>query len=376
MDWQYLAAELAARITDPDSRWRRPVESVPRHALIPKWWESTPEGWTLRVGEDDPKRWAEVAYGNESTVTSVGGLHADLAKPDDHPTGRPTSSATLAALVVKMLRHARISSGQDVLDVGTGAGGLTAYLAHRIGDMHVTSVDVDPYLIEAAHARLAALGLRPALATVDATGPLPGDYDRIVSTVGVRPIPVSWLAALRKGGRLVTTIRDTALILTAWKAPDGGAVGYIERDWAGFMGTRHGADYPPGPVELFALAREADGDEVSTGRYPVADIRDAWEVWSFLSVSGPGIEYDFEERDGKRTAYLVHPDGSWARATAGRYEPPTVHQAGPQRLWTTVEQVRTRAMVEGGLPLYGCHARVDPDGAIHLSRGQWSVVVT
>ncbi|MFF2660643.1 methyltransferase domain-containing protein [Kitasatospora sp. NPDC058032] len=376
MDWQHLAAELAARITDPDSRWRRPVESVPRHALIPKWWEPTPEGgWTLRVGEDDLKRWAEVAYGNESAVTSVGGLHADHAQRDDQPTGLATSSATLAALVVKMLRHARIRSGHDVLDVGTGAGGLTAYLAHRVGDLHVTSVDVDPYLVEAAHARLAALGLRPALATVDATGPLPGTYDRIVSTVGVRPIPASWLAALRPGGRLVTTIRDTALILTAWRTPDGGAAGHIERDWAGFMGTRHGADYPPGPVDLFTLAREAEGDEVSTGRYPVADVRNAWEIWSFLSVTLPGIEYDFEERAGRRTAYLVHPDGSWARASAVRYEPPTVHQAGPQRLWTTLEQVRTRVMVEGGLPLYGCTARVAPNGVIHLSRGQWSAVI-
>ncbi|MER5638393.1 methyltransferase domain-containing protein [Kitasatospora sp. NPDC002227] len=375
MNWEHHAATLAERVTDPDSRWRDAVASIPRHTLIPNWWERSPEGWTLHQGENDPERWAQVAYGAESAVTSVGGHHADHAMPDDHPLGLPTSSATLAALVVKMLRHGRIGPEHDVLDVGTGAGGLTAYLSHRIGDQRVTSVDVDPYLVDAARDRLAGLGLHPSIDAVDATGPLPGDFDRIVSTVGVRPVPASWLAALRKGGRLVTTIRDTALILTAWATPDGGAVGHIERDWAGFMGTRHGANYPPGPVEVFKVARDAEGEEVSTGRYPVADVRDGWEVWSFLSVSVPGIEYDYEQRDGQRTAYMVHPDGSWARASAPDFGPPTVHQSGPHRLWTELERIRTRSMVEGGLPLYGCDATVTPDGVIHLSRGRWSATI-
>ncbi|MFJ5121013.1 methyltransferase domain-containing protein [Kitasatospora sp. NPDC088548] len=375
MNWQHHAAALAERATEPDSRWRAAVADTPRHTLLPNWWENGPEGWTLHKGEDDPERWARVAYGNESAVTSVGGHHADHAEPGDHPTGLPTSSATLAALVVKMLRHGRINQGHDLLDIGTGAGGLTAYAALRLGSGHVTSVDVDPYLVDAARDRLAALGLHPAFAAVDATGPLPGDHDRIVSTVGVRPVPASWLAALRKGGRLVTTIRDTALILTAWKTPDGGARGHIERDRAGFMGTRHGANYPPGPAELFRTAREAEGESITTGRYPVSDVREAWETWSFLSVSVPGIEYDFEERAGSRTAYLVHRDGSWARATAVRFEPPIVHQAGPQRLWTELERVRTRSLVEGGLPLYGADATVTPDGVIHLSRGPWSATI-
>jgi hypothetical protein len=63
--------------------------------------------------------------------------------------------------------------------------------------------------------------------------------------VAVRPIPVSWLTALRPGGRLVTTITGTALILTADKTDDGGAIGRIEWNRAGFMSTRTGPDYPP-----------------------------------------------------------------------------------------------------------------------------------
>ncbi|MFD7583752.1 methyltransferase domain-containing protein [Kitasatospora sp. NPDC059817] len=374
--WEGRSADLAARATDPDSRWRNPVAGVPRHELVPRWWEPAEGGtWQLQVGEANPDFWLQRAYGNESLVTSVGGLHADHAKPDDRPTGLPTSSATLTPLVVKMLRHGRIAAEHDLLDIGTGAGGLTAIAATRLGSDRVTSVDIDGYLVDAARDRLAGMGLSPHFVTQDATDALPGDYDRIVATVSARPVPVPWLQALRRGGRLVTTIADTALILTAWKTPDGGATGVIERDWAGFMTTRHGSAYPPGLDELFKTAREADGENVKLFRYPVTDIRNNWEVWSMLTINIPGIEVDFEETPEGRTACLAHPDGSWARAEATKFEPPTVHQSGPRRLWSELESIRNWREVEGGLPLYGCRAVVTPDGVIHLSRGRWSATI-
>ncbi|MFD8979684.1 hypothetical protein [Streptomyces sp. NPDC059564] len=73
----------------------------------------------------------------------------------------------------------------------------------------------------------------------------------------------------------------------------------------------------------------------------------------------------------RRTALLVHADGSWARATGEWVDPPTVHQGGPRRLWDAVERIRTRLNAEGGLPVHGAEARVTPDGVVHLSRGQW-----
>ncbi|WP_190122529.1 methyltransferase domain-containing protein [Streptomyces inusitatus] len=375
MEWEHHAQRLARQVTDPDSRWLGAVAGVPRHELVPRWWERDGDGgWRLRNGADDPGGWMEAAYTDRSLITRVGTLHADHAEAGDRPEGLPTSSATLPSLVVRMLRHGRLGDGLDLLDLGTGAGGLTAYAARRLGARHVTSLDVDPYLTSAAADRLAPMGLRPRFLALDATEEIPGTYDRIIATVGMPPGPGlrPMLGALREGGRLVTTIARTTMILTGWRQPDGAVVGRIERDWAGFMLTRSGNDYPPALAGLFALAREADGERTGTGRYPVVNVDDAWEVRSMLEVTTPGIETDYENSGRTRTAYLVHPDGSWARASAERTRPPTVHQSGPQRLWDTVERIRTWLLSEGGLPLYGADARVTPDGVIRLTRGRWA----
>ncbi|MFD9717855.1 methyltransferase domain-containing protein [Streptomyces sp. NPDC059076] len=374
MDWQQHAERLANEVTDPDSRWTTPLARTARHKLIPRWWEREESGgWTLRIGTDNPELWMEAAYSDRSLITRVGKLHADHAEPEARAEGLPTSSATLPSLVVRMLRHGRLGDGLDLLDLGTGAGGLTAYAARRLGSQHVTSVDVDPYLTRAAAERLAPMGFRPQFLALDATVEIPGTYDRIIATVGMPAGPGlrPMLGALREGGRLAITLGRTSLIITGWKHASGDVIGTVERDMAGFMVTRTSDDYLPVSAGLFALAREADGEEVSTGRYPVVDLANAWELRSMLEFTTPGVELDYEQRDRNRTAYLAHPDGSWARASAEWTKPPTVHQGGPQRLWTTLERIRTRLNTEGSLPLLGARARITPDGLVHLSRGKW-----
>ncbi|EGX55743.1 hypothetical protein SZN_31359 [Streptomyces zinciresistens K42] len=374
MDWESKANTLADQVTDPDSRWLAPVARVARHELVPRWWDVGDSGrWVLRDGASEPDAWREAAYADRSLITRVGTLHADDAEPGDQPEGLPTSSATMPSLVVRMLRHGRLGDGLSLLDLGTGAGGLTAYACHRLGDAHVTSLDVDPYLVGAARDRLAGMGYHPKMIAADATEQVPGSYERIVSTVALTPGPKlrAVLAALVPGGRVATTLARTSLIVTGWKNQHGDVVGRVERDMAGFMLTRSGDDYPPALSELFALAREADGERTGTGRYPVVDVANAWELRSMLEVTTPGVELDYETHDRTRTAYLVHPDGSWARASAEWTDPPEVHQSGPQRLWDALERIRNRQNAEGSLPLLGARVRLTPDGVCHLSRGRW-----
>jgi protein-L-isoaspartate O-methyltransferase len=383
VDWPPHADRLASEVAHPVSRWRPVIAAIPRHVFVPRWWSWSAAGsgfgsdiWELRDGSTDEDGWARAAYRDRSLVTQVGPLHADRAERGDRPAGMPTSSATLPGLIVQMLRHAHVSDGADVLDVGTGSGYGCAVLAQRLGDQHVTSVDVDAYLTKAAAERLDVIGLRPHLMTCDATGPLRGCYDRIVSTVAVRPIPASWLAALRPGGRLVTTISGTALILTADKTDDGGAIGRTQWDRAGFMHTRTGANYPRGLGEEFAVVREAEGDQVSVGRYPVVNVVEAWEIWSMLGIVAPGIEHHYhQDDDGRRTAWMVHPDGSWARATSVDGDEPTVHQSGPRRLWDIVDDIRYHWLREGSLPVYGATVTITPDGACQLKRGRWQATI-
>ncbi|MGA4841269.1 methyltransferase domain-containing protein [Streptomyces sp. G45] len=373
--WQQHAEALADEATHPQSRWRDAVRSTPRHRFVPRWWQPAKDGALLADGPSAPSRWMRAAYSDTTLVTRVGALHADHAGPDDRPAWWPTASSTLPSLVVQMFRHARPEPGMDVLDVGTGSGYAAALLCHRLGEHRVTSVDVDPYLTQVARERLAEAGHRPLLMTSDATGDLPGTYDRIVATVSVSRVPASWLAALRPGGRLVTTITGTSLVIGADKSADGGAVGRVERDWAGFMGVRHGSDYPPRLITRSPHARCDDGDEITTGRYPVLDVAEAWEVKTQLVLALPGIETHFEEDGERRTAWLLHPDGSWARAEGRWTDPPTVHQSGPRRLWTELERIRHKLNMEGSLGLYGYRVRIEPDGTCQIARGDWAITI-
>lgn len=380
MRWQERAAALAAAVTHPGSRWRAPVASIPRHALIPAWWHGNPDStgrarWHLRRGPDDTEQWLDTAYTDQSVITSAAGHHADRARDTDAPLGRPTSSATLPSLVVRMYQRALIEDGHDLVDVGTGSGYGTALAARRLGEARVTSVDVDPYLVEAARDRLATLGLQPRLETVDATAELPCQADRIVATVAVRPVPAAWLAALRTGGRLVTTIAGTSLVITATKREDGSAWGQVEWEPAGFMNARHKAgNYPPGVGRLLTTARTANGDMVTPSPYPVVDVASAWDLASMLDVAAPGIVHGYqEEDDGRRTALMAHPDGSWARAV-GRGEPASsalVHQGGPRRLWDVLDHIRGTWLTRGELPIRGARVRILPDGTTQLASGDW-----
>jgi protein-L-isoaspartate O-methyltransferase len=378
INWKPRAAEMAGLVVPGASRWRGPLESVPRHQFIPAWWRRDEGAWVRVDGEHDPDRWAASVYQDVSLVTRVGPHHADHALPGAVlGPGRSTSSSTHPGLLVQMYRHAQLVDGIDVLDVGTGSGYGTALLCSRLGYDHVTTVDIDPYLTAAAAKRLAAIGMHPDVYALDATETAPGAYGRIIATVAVSPIPPAWIAALRPGGRIVTVLDGTRAILTADRLDDGRLEGRIERDWAGFMSSRHAEDYGPGaPDEFVQQLLEQRGEWVRAGRYPLANLEDNWELLSFLAVENPGIEYRWSIDDnGHATQLLWHEDGSWARGSGDRGDAPDVRGGGPRDLWRALEGAKTRWLVEGRLPLYGANATVELDGTIRLRRGAWTAAI-
>ena len=382
--WKSHADRLAAEVTHPISRWRPAVGAVPRHLFVPRWWErSGPDAgfglatWELRDGPPDPDAWVRAAYADQPLITRVGALHADHATPEDRPTGLPTASAVAPGVIVRMLRHARLTDDGDVLEIGVGAGYGAAVLCERSGYRQVTTIEADEYLTKAAVERLAGIGLHPRVAHGNPYGPLPGRFDRIASMVAVRPVPASWLAALRPGGRLVTPIAGTALTLTADRTPDGGAAGRTESDRGAFMPAETDADAPAIQPGLLATVLEADGVHVTTGRYPVVNVARAWDLYSALGIIAPDIQHGFaESADGRRTAWMVHADGSWARATGAGDDTPTVHQGGPRRLWDILEGIRLDWLRDGSLPVHGADVTITPDGTIRLQHGHWHATLS
>ncbi|MEU9404004.1 protein-L-isoaspartate(D-aspartate) O-methyltransferase [Streptomyces sp. NPDC048242] len=376
VDWKPYAATLATEATHPGSQWWAPVTATPRHIFVPRWYAPGGGGWTTVDGPADEETWLKTAYSDTTLVTRVGSTHADHTPGGHLVTGNPTSSSTLPGLVVSMLEHGRITPSHRLLDLATGSGYSAALACHLLGDKQVTTMDIDPYLTEAASDRLDFIGRHPDVFTGDAIGELPGDFDRIVSMVSVPRIPATWLRALAPGGRLVTTIAGTGLILTADKTPDGGATGRVEWDRAAFMTTRTGDDYPPLLDKLFTTASTDDG-EVSLSPFPVLDVMQAWEVWSMLSLTAPGIEHrNGTDDDGARMTWMLHPDGSWARArTAPGEHTATVHQGGPRRLYDILDTIRRRWLEHGELPVYGAKVTVTPDGETTLTRGGWKATL-
>ncbi|MEU8270097.1 methyltransferase domain-containing protein [Sphaerisporangium sp. NPDC049002] len=176
-----------------------------------------------------------------------------------------------------MLRHSCLYEGADILDVATGSGYSAALLSHRFGCDRITSIDVDPYLTEVAAERLGLLGLHPTVLTRDATGVLPGSYDRILSMVSVPRIPPSWIQALRPGGRLVTPIRGMAVIVAANKlsSPEEQRVSI----------TRPVRSPPAGP-----LTKLTEGPAMSPPVSPTRSIQRAcFLIWTSSSRKRPRV---------------------------------------------------------------------------------------
>lgn len=102
----------------------------------------------------------------------------------------------------RMLQALSIEAGDEVLEIGTGSGFITACLA-RLGRA-VTSIDIHGDFVETARQRLAQAGVGNArLETADALQWQPGrQFDAIAVTAAVASVPAQFAGWLKPGGRL------------------------------------------------------------------------------------------------------------------------------------------------------------------------------
>lgn len=106
----------------------------------------------------------------------------------------------------RILQSLRLSPADDVFEVGTGSGFLTACLARLSGA--VTSIDIFGDFIEAAETRLGHLGIDNAtLLEMDGMRTLPpGMFDAIAIGGSMPAFDSRFLDVLKPGGRLFVVV--------------------------------------------------------------------------------------------------------------------------------------------------------------------------
>ena len=150
---------------------------------------------------------------------------ADLEIPLGHG-----ESMMQPKIEARILQELAVQAHEDVYEVGTGSGYLTALLARR--GRHVTTAEIHADLQAAASARLASAGIRNVT-------PLQGDgaraplsesaFDVIVLTGSTPVLPQAFLDRLKPGGRLFAVVGDLPVMKAVLvRQPVAGAFQHAE----------------------------------------------------------------------------------------------------------------------------------------------------
>jgi len=331
--WRPHADALVAELTRAGvlaSGWRRAFEQVPRHVFVPEFFTADDE----RVSADNPAqhdRWLAAVYSDVSLTTQL------LAAPGTDLMW-PTSSSTRPSLMARMLGLLDVADGHRALEIGTGTGYNAALLSHRLGDANVTSIDIDPALVETARGRLADLGYRPQLSVGDGAEGVAeqAPYDRIVATCGVPTVPRAWITQLTASGLIVADVRGelSSSLVVARKSTPHSVTGRFLASSGHFMWMRAKADNPLRNGGGFGAVIDFTDAETDTTSIPLAAFDD--EDFRFiLQLAVPRLgPVGYTIRDGREGIFLVTDDDrSWVEISPDTGNESTVCYGGPRPLW-------------------------------------------
>ncbi|MGH3874599.1 MAG: methyltransferase domain-containing protein [Pseudonocardiaceae bacterium] len=344
--WSTLADALAATL-EVDGKllepaWRRAFAEIPRHLFVPRFLEQVNGAERVVDGADpaEHNRWLKQVYSDTNLITQVKASNADGSGGR-----RPTSSSSMPSIMAWMLQALDLADGQRVLEIGTGTGYNAALLCHRLGDANVASIDIDPALIEQARQHLAILGYAPTLATGDGAAGLldAAPYDAILATAAVAHIPPAWIAQLRTDGIIVADLRGgfSGAMIRLCKIDNDTVEGRCQNYDAAFMPMRRELRYPlrQGVASPLVIdRRNPQRGYTCTDPRVIADSRG---LRFLVELQLAGTHFDLFTNGDE--VVLTAGDGSWATATLATAVDGThtVTQAGPRRLWDSVEAAVT-----------------------------------
>jgi len=155
-----------------------------------------------------PEDCAHVAYAD-----------TEIPLPHDQCMLRPN-------IVGRLLQALRVNPGDEVLEIGTGTGYLTACLAEVARS--VTSIDIYSDFVAAAKDRLADSHIENViLHCMDAMIELPnGEFDAIAVTGSIAELDERLVDALKVGGRLFIVVGESPVMraLLVTRTNDGSEV--------------------------------------------------------------------------------------------------------------------------------------------------------
>ncbi|MFV2198484.1 methyltransferase, FxLD system [Nocardiopsis sp. LOL_012] len=267
------------------------LRTVPRHPFLPG----------LDLGE---------AYADQAVVTS---------RDDDK--GVALSSVSAPSIVATMLDRADLAPGMRVLEVGSG-GYNAALISHLVGPAgEVTSLDIDPEVIDRARACLeqnGTPGVRLVVGDGEHAFPERAPYDRIIVTAGAWDVPPAWGSQLADGGRLVIPVRIRGLtrLLTLQPAP-GGRWKSVALDMCGFVRMQGAGEH----WEPMVTLHDADGAQAGL-RLEDGPHADAEALRAALAAPGveawSGVHVGAQEPTDAKDLWIASAADGWAQLTAQR----------------------------------------------------------
>ncbi len=338
--WDQLARHLADALKTEgglDPEWRDCFAAVPRHRFVPQFLDADGE-WVTE--SDDKARWLDEVYADTNLITQVRAAGTEVGSGE-----RPTSSSSMPGIMAWMLQTLEVTSGDSVLEIGTGTGYNAALLSQRLGADHVTSIDIDPDLVDAARDRLSSAGYAPTLITGDGADGYPdnGPYDAIIATAAVDYIPPDWIEQLTPGGRIVADLRGdfSGAMTTLRKIDRDTAEGRCHSLDAAFMPMRRDLRYPQRHGPTVPLVMDRRNPQRATTSTDVQLVARLPSLRFTIELQLGATSTDLFTTDDE--VVITSVDDSWATATlnANQHGLRQIQQGGPRRIWDSVEAAFT-----------------------------------
>ena len=266
------AASMAAAAKSVDPRLERVFKLVPREAFFP------PGPWQIKIGDE---------YIETPTADPIY-LYQNWLVALDAERGINNGEPYLHA---RWIGAVAPQPGETVVHIGAGTGYYTALLSVLVlPGGAVTAFELQPHLAAAAKQNLAPFENATVVNGDAVTSRLPA-ADVIYVNAGVAVPPVSWLKALKPGGRLIFPWRpalDVGLAVIIRRMERGWTVEPLMASWfIPCVGASQSPDgsRPPDQADAWRtqsvhLAGDKQPDDTATAVYP--------ELWFSSEALGQG----------------------------------------------------------------------------------------